>query len=156
MLRWGCSELELEGELDRARSANLVQRIEAAALATASEIVVEHHRSLPELRRAEVIDGASEVRVIQNVEEISSRLERESFGESELAAQCDVPLCGAESAQSIASQIALCRGRNGSSESRLVDDLAPGCARRGEIERHVGHDIRALHTRGARQYRSRI
>jgi len=26
----GCSELELEGEVDQARSANLIQRVEAA------------------------------------------------------------------------------------------------------------------------------
>ena len=50
MLLWGCSELELEGELDRARAADLVQRVEAAALAATAEIIVEHHRSLSELR----------------------------------------------------------------------------------------------------------
>jgi hypothetical protein len=71
---WDCSELELEGELDRARSADLVQRIEAAALAAAAQGIVEHHRGLPELRRTELVDRAAEVRVIQDVEEIPSRL----------------------------------------------------------------------------------
>ena len=50
MLVRDCSELEREGELDRARSADLVQRIEAAALASAAQGIVEHHRGLPELR----------------------------------------------------------------------------------------------------------
>ena len=44
------SELELEGELDRARAADLVQRIQTAALASAAKRVVQHHRGLPELR----------------------------------------------------------------------------------------------------------
>jgi hypothetical protein len=47
---WDCSELDLMGELDRARAADLVQRIQTAALAAAAKRVVQHHRSLPELR----------------------------------------------------------------------------------------------------------
>src|SRR5215469_4948363 len=143
------SELELEGELDRARTADLVERIEAAALAAAAQRVVEHLGRPPELRRAEVVDRDAEVRVIEDVEEISSRLKRKSFGESKLATQCKVPLRCAESTQSIASKIALCRGRHRRGESRRVDDLTSGRAWRVEIERHVGHDIRALHAAGA-------
>src|SRR5215471_16158536 len=144
-----CSELELEGELDRARAADLIQRIEAAALASASKRVIQHHRGFPELRRAQVVDRASEIGMVEDVEEIASRLKRHSFCESELAAQSDVPLGGAETSQCIAAKIALRGGRHRSGERRWVDNLAPGCTRRIKIERHIGHDIRTLHASGA-------
>jgi hypothetical protein len=45
--------------------------------------------------------------MIQDVEEMASRLERNAFGKSDLAAQRDIPLRSTKSAQGIASQIAL-------------------------------------------------
>src|SRR3989442_9773012 len=42
-------------------------------------------------------DRAAEIRVIENVEEIASRLKRNPLCEMELAAQRDIPLCGASS-----------------------------------------------------------
>ena len=86
LTRFPISELKLECELDRARAADLVQRIEAAALATAAEVVVQHLRGLTELRRGQVVDRAAEVRLIEDVEEIASELKRKSFCEAELAA----------------------------------------------------------------------
>ena len=50
-------ELQLERQLNRARAADLVQGIEATALAATAEVVVQHLRSLPELRRAQVVTG---------------------------------------------------------------------------------------------------
>ena len=44
------SELKLQRQLDRARPADLVQGIDATALAAATEIVVQHLRGLCELR----------------------------------------------------------------------------------------------------------
>ena len=44
-----CLKLKFERQLDRSRSADLIERVESAALAAASEIVVEHHRGLSEL-----------------------------------------------------------------------------------------------------------
>jgi hypothetical protein len=79
---------QLERELDRARAADLVERVEAAA----AEVVVQHLRSLPELRRVQAVDWAAEVRVIQAVEEIASELQRNPFCKAELAAQGDIPL----------------------------------------------------------------
>ena len=83
---------QLERELDRARAADLVERVEAAALAAAAEVVVQHLRSLPEFRRVQAVDWAAEVRVIQAVEEIASELQRNPFCKAELAAQGDIPL----------------------------------------------------------------
>ena len=50
-------ELQLERQLHRAPAADLVQGIEAAALAATAEVGVQHLRSLPELRRAQVVTG---------------------------------------------------------------------------------------------------
>lgn len=113
-------------------------------MATAAEVVVQHLRGLTELRRGQVIDWIAEVRVIEDVEEIDSELKRKSFCEAELAAQRDVPLRGAESAQGVASEIALGGGRDRRRERHLVDDLPPGRAGWVKIERHAGNDVRAL------------
>jgi hypothetical protein len=68
--------LQFQGKLDRARSADLVKRIEAAALAATSQVVVQHLRDLTKLRRDEEVYRVAEVRMIQDIEEIASRLNR--------------------------------------------------------------------------------
>ena len=81
-----CSEDKFKCQLDRPRAPDLVQRIEATALAATAEIIVQHLRRLPELGSiAEVVDWAAKVRVVKEVEEISPRLERYPFRESELS-----------------------------------------------------------------------
>ena len=54
-------------------------------------------------------------------------LKKSPRNEAELASQRDVPLRGTESAEGIASEIALRSGRHGRGERRHVDNLAPGC-----------------------------
>lgn len=83
--------------------------------------------------------------MIQDVEEIASELQRNPFCETELATQRDIPLSGAEAAQSIVPQIALRGGGHGRGKGRRVDDFASGDARWIKIERHAGNNIRALH-----------
>jgi len=65
--------VELEGEVDGAGAADLVEGVEAAALATTAEIVVQHLRRLPELRRAQVVDRAAEVWVVEDVEALGAK-----------------------------------------------------------------------------------
>ena len=97
-------ELKLERELDRAWATELVQRVEATALAVAAEIVVQHLGRLPELSSiTEIVDWASKVGVVKNIEEISPRLKRYMFCQSELSAQSQVPLGRAECSQNIAT-----------------------------------------------------
>jgi hypothetical protein len=79
-------ELKLERELDGARAADLVQRVKTAALAAAAEIVVQHLHRVAELRRAEVVDGAAEVWVVEDVEKVTPELKREFLREPKLAA----------------------------------------------------------------------
>ncbi len=137
-------ELHFRRELDRARAADLVQRIQAAVLTATSEVVVQHLRRLSELGRAQIVDRATEVRVVKKVEEIASELKVKFLSESELAAQGHIPLSGAERAQGIASQIALRSGRNRRRKSRRVNDLATCCAGRMQVERLIGNNARAL------------
>jgi len=48
MPRTACSEQQLQSQLHRSRAADLIQRIEAAILAAASEGRSQHLRRLPE------------------------------------------------------------------------------------------------------------
>jgi hypothetical protein len=70
-----------------ARSADLIERIQAAVLAAASERGSKHLRRLAELRRAQVVDRAAEVGVVEDVEKIRPRLKSETLAEFELPAQ---------------------------------------------------------------------
>jgi len=72
------SELRLQRELDRARAADLVQRIEAAALAAGAEPAIQRLGGIAELRRGDVVDRRTELRVIEDVEKIGARLQREA------------------------------------------------------------------------------
>jgi len=138
---WGGrpSELKLKRQLDGAGAADLVEGVEAAGLATGAEVVVQHLCRLAELRRTQIIDRVAEVRVVQDVEEIASRLKSDAFGEVELAAQGQVPLGGGEAAEGIAAEIALRGGGHRGGEG--VDDLSSGCVWLIEAP---GNDIRTL------------
>ncbi len=91
----GYSELKPERQLDRARAAALVERIEAAALAAAAQCAVQRLRRLPEQRRGEVVYRAAEVGVVEDVEEVGARLQPEALGEGEGLAQPEIDLGGA-------------------------------------------------------------
>jgi hypothetical protein len=65
---------------------------------------------MPELRRAQLVDGAAKVRVVQDVVEIASELRQNPLCEMEPVAQRDVPLHGAECAQGFLGHW-LCRGQ---------------------------------------------
>jgi hypothetical protein len=82
-----CSEEELHGHLHRSRAADLVQRIESAAAAARSRRCSQHLRRLPELRRSEVVDGASEIRMVEDIEEVGARLQCEALAQFETAGE---------------------------------------------------------------------
>ena len=56
-----CSKLKLKGELDRPRSANLVERVETTIRATGPQTARERLRRIAEQRAGEVIIGIAEV-----------------------------------------------------------------------------------------------
>ena len=100
-------ELELEGELDGAGAADLVEGAEAATLPATAERAGQHLGGLAELRRAEEVDRAAEIGVIEDVEEIDARLKSKPLGEVELPPQRGIELDCIASAQRIASQVSL-------------------------------------------------
>ena len=63
---------------------------------------------------------------------------------SELPAQCEIDLRGAESVEGVASEIALDRAAWYAECSR-VDALAPGNVRIGDPLRHAANEVRTLH-----------
>src|SRR5260370_4527588 len=81
------SKLKLKRKLNRTRAPDLVQRIKAAVLAAAAEVVVQHLCGLSELGRTEVIDRVAEVGVIQNVEDVAPLLQRKTFCKPKLPTQ---------------------------------------------------------------------
>jgi hypothetical protein len=81
-----CSELELEGELDRAGAADLVEGVEAAVGAAGTQAVARGLRRAAEQGAGQVVVGIAEVGVIQDVGAIVSRFKREPFGKTELMA----------------------------------------------------------------------
>src|SRR5271165_2532179 len=140
------SKLQLQRQLHRPRPANLVQRIEASALAAAPQPVIQGLRRLPEQRRTEVVDGAAKIGVVEDVEHIRARLKREALAEGEPPLQREIDLRSAESAQGISSQISL--PRRGNAEGRFINDPSAACVRIGNVERHAGNHIRPLHAGG--------
>jgi len=62
---------------------------------------------LAELRRAEEVDRAAEIGVIEDVEEIGARLKSKPLGEVELPPQCGIELSCFAPAESVASQVSL-------------------------------------------------
>src|SRR5271166_5078948 len=137
------SKLQLQRQLHRPRPANLVQRIEAAALAAASQPVIQGLRRLPEQRRSEVVDGAAKIGVIEDVEHVRAGLQRKPLAEGEPPLQRQIDLRSAKSAQGISSQISL--PRRGCAEGRFINDLSAACVRIGKIDRHAGNHIRPIY-----------
>jgi len=68
---------------------------------------------LAELRRAEEVDRAAEIGVIEDVEEVGARLKSKPLGEVELPPQCGIELDCIAPAESVASRVSLARCRNG-------------------------------------------
>jgi hypothetical protein len=68
-----CLELELEGELNRARSTNLVKRIEAAIGATGAEAACQRLRRVTKQGACQVVVGIAEVWVVEDVGELGSK-----------------------------------------------------------------------------------
>ena len=74
------SKLELEGELDRARAADLIQRIEATIGATRAQAARQCLRGLTEERITQVVVGRAEVRMVENIEKLRPKLQVQLLG----------------------------------------------------------------------------
>jgi hypothetical protein len=63
-----CSKLKLKRQLNRARSADLIEGIETATRATSPEAVRQRLRRAAEQRVGQVVGGIAEVCVVEDVE----------------------------------------------------------------------------------------
>jgi len=92
------------------RAPYLIERVEASALAAASQVACQRHHRLPEQgishswRGIEVVLGVPKIGVVEDVEEIPSGLKRKPLCQFELPPERQIDLCSAESAQGISTQ----------------------------------------------------
>src|SRR5262249_21704410 len=63
-------ELKLERKLDRARSADLVERVETAVRAPGAQTVGQRLSRAAEHRAGQAVDRVGEIRVVEDVEEL--------------------------------------------------------------------------------------
>ena len=89
---------------------------------------------MAEQRIGQVIVGRAEVRVVEDVEELSPETKPDLFREMKLALECDIRLGGSEAAKNVAPEIAL-RARRRRSEGRRIEDFAAGILRPKELKR---------------------
>ena len=86
------------------RAPYLIERVEASALAAASQVACQRHHRLPEQgishswRGIEVVLGVPKIGVVEDVEEIPSGLKRKPLCQFELPPERQIDLCSAESA----------------------------------------------------------
>lgn len=103
------SKLQFQCKLDRSGTTNLIEGTEtSAALVLVFQASSQHLDGLSKLGDiADVGDGRSEIRVVQEVEDFGAELQFDGFVKRELAMYSTVPLCRAEGAQSISTQVTL-------------------------------------------------
>ena len=143
-----CSELKLQGQLDRARAADLIERVETAIRAAGSQAAGQRLRRLAEQCVGQVVVGRAEVRVVEEVEELASETKPHLLGEMKLPLKRDIGLPGSETPQHIAAEIALLPGGRWS-KCCWIERLAAGILRPIEHKRHSGHYVRARVQRDA-------
>src|SRR6266581_1514366 len=92
------SELELEGELDGARAADLVEGVETAGRAAGAQAARQCLRRVPEQRAGQVVVGISKVRMVEDVEKLGTETKSKLLGQMKLPLQRNVCLCCPEPA----------------------------------------------------------
>jgi hypothetical protein len=110
--------------LDRARAADLVQRIEAAICTASTEAARQHLRRVAELGTREVTARRAEVWMIGDVEELTAEVKGCPLRQPKSSLKGKVSLEGEKAAQYIPPEITLlpsgCSG-----ESGLIENLPP-------------------------------
>src|SRR5260370_22036321 len=106
------SEDQLQPKLDRPGATELIERIERPRPKIASgtsKAMPQHLEGLPEwaTETGEVTDWLSEVRMVQNVEHLSAKLQLQRLTNDKLAMDCKIPLSSAKSPQRIPRQVSL-------------------------------------------------
>src|SRR5262249_50516140 len=135
-----CSKLKLKRELDRARSANVVERVETAVRAAGPETVRQRLRRAAKEGAGQAVGGISEVWVVQDVEELSPESQPHILRNVKLPLERNIRLRSSESSQHVAPEITLLPGGR-SRKSRLIENLATRISRPIEFKRRPRRDV---------------
>jgi len=101
------SELELEGELDGAGAADLVEGVEATIWAAGAEAARQRLRRVAEEGAGQIVIGIAEVGMVKDVEKFRAETKPHLLGEVKLPLQRDIGLCSSETAQHVAAEVPL-------------------------------------------------
>lgn len=101
----------------------------------------ERLRRFAEECAGQVVTGRAEAWVVEEVEELASETQPDLFCQINLPLKGDARLCGPESTQHIAAEIALL-ARWGRSESGDIQDFSARVLRAIEYKRFSGHYVR--------------
>jgi hypothetical protein len=134
-----CSELKLERQLYRSWAADLIERIEISIGATGAQAARQCLRRLAKQWAAQDVVGASEVWVVENVEELGSEKKRQLLGGVKLPLQREIGLPNSETSQYIAPEIALLPGRRCSKGYRIESLVVSDCAEELVCGERPGH-----------------
>src|SRR5208337_1373365 len=143
------SELKLERQLDRAWTADLVERIEASVRTAGAEAGRQRLCRLAEQGAGVVVVGRAKVGVVEDVEELRPETEAYFLRDTKLPLKGEIELKRSEAAQDIASEIALLPGGR-RAESCQVENLAAGILRAQQLKRHSGVHVGPVPEGGAR------
>ena len=80
----GISKLELEGKLDGAGTADLVEGVEATIGAAGAQAAGQRLRRLAEEGAGQVVVGIAEIWMVEDVEELGSKTKPHLFGKVKL------------------------------------------------------------------------
>src|SRR6267378_2298315 len=133
--QYPCLELELEGELDRAGAANLVERVETAKGAAGAQAARQRLGRVAEQRAGQIVVGVAEVWVVEEVEELGAETKPHLLGEVKLPLERHIHLHSIETPQHVASEIAL-RPRGRFAKSRTIKNLPSRILGAVEHKRH--------------------
>jgi hypothetical protein len=118
-------KLELEGELDGAGAADLVEGVEAAIGAAGAQAACQRLRRVAEQGAGQAVVGIAEVGVVEDVEELGLKTKPHLLSKMKLALQRYIRLRSSETAQHVAPENALLPG-GGGIKAALLKILPPG------------------------------
>jgi hypothetical protein len=127
--------LELESELDRTWTANLIERAETSIGAAGAQTARQRFRGVAKEGVGQSVVGIAEVWVVEEIEELGSETKPHLLGEVKLALQPKIQLRSSETAQHIAPEIALLPGGR-RSKGRAIENLTAGILFSLDLQRH--------------------
>src|SRR5581483_9602416 len=128
------SKLKFEGQLDGAGPANLIERVEAAVLATAgTKAVGEGLRRAAKQGAGQAVHRRAETGVVQNVEEFTPKSEARPLGQTKSPLLSDIGLSSVEGTQHVAPEISLQPGSR-LREGQLVESLTAWESRAEQLQ----------------------